>query len=54
MKHAAETMEELIERDDLINFTQFVWLINGAVDWSHAGSASAAFTTVWILTRICR
>lgn len=45
VKYAAETMEALeSQRDDLINFKQFVWLINGAVDLLHSRSGSAHAT----------
>ena len=36
VKYAAETMEILdTKRDDLINFKQFVWLINGELARCH-------------------
>eukprot|EP01044_Picomonas_judraskeda_P009256 COSAG03_NODE_1117_length_4783_cov_5.636635_6_plen_98_part_00 len=47
VKYAAETMEALEnQRDDLVNFKQFVWLINGAVDLLHSRRGSAPATNV--------
>ena len=43
MNHHAETMEPpATERDDLINYNQFAWLINGALAQPSLTSAAAA------------
>ena len=43
MNHHAETMEPpTTDRDDLINYNQFAWLINGALAQPSLTSAAAA------------